>query len=59
MKEAYNKQKKQAIEKKAEKKVEQKQKSYHSQNYPLAHLYNPNFRNKEYTFSFFIYLYYI
>mgnify|MGYP003113250533 CR=1 FL=1 len=50
MKEAYNKQKKQEIEKKAVKKAQQKQQSYHSQNYPLAHLYNPNFRNKEYTF---------
>lgn len=50
MKEAYNKQKQKKIQKKVEKVVEKKQPSYHSNNYPLAHLYNPNFRNKEYTF---------
>lgn len=46
MKEAYNKQKTKTIQKKVEQKVEKK-KSYHSANYPLAHLYNPQFRNTD------------
>ena len=35
------------VEKKTEKKVEKKMpsNSYNSANYPLAHLYNPQFRN--------------
>jgi len=47
MKEAYNTQKKKTVEKKTEKKVEKKMpsNSYNSANYPLAHLYNPQFRN--------------
>ena len=46
MKEAYNKQKQKKIEKKVEKKVEKKQQPYNSNNYPLAHLYNPHLRNQ-------------
>lgn len=48
MKEAYNTQKKKAIEKKTEKNVKKKMptSNYNSPNYPLAHLYNPQFRNK-------------
>ena len=52
MKEAYNTQKKKAIEKKAEKNVKKKMptNSYNSPNYPLAHLYNPNLRNSNQYF---------
>ena len=32
--------------KKVEKKVEKKQQPYNSNNYPLAHLYNPHLRNQ-------------
>ena len=46
MKEAYNKQKTKPVPKKVVEKVEKK-KSYHSANYPLAHLYNPQFRNTD------------
>ena len=49
MKEAYNKQKTKPVPKKVVEKVEKK-KSYHSANYPLAHLYNPQFRNTEQYF---------